>query len=172
MGFKTIDYVTSFELRQPHTFALKRLGGFFTDTLEVKIDDQQVLLTQVGAIDAMVQHSHAFVVDDRPVELLWRWSPFTGNPRYIVLKSERELLATYGNKNALAKFALDGSNAGSSPKTIAVVRLLRDQLLVDRTEEVAREEYRTPIFLTSFTFGTGGPFRARSSLTHLIPPTS
>ena len=74
MGIRTIEYVAAFQLEGEHMFAFKRLGGLFIDTLEIFIDEQQVLTTHAASW-MRGTHKHNSTVDDHlTVNLRQTWA--------------------------------------------------------------------------------------------------
>ena len=99
MSQRTIEYAASFSLRREHEFRFRRLGRLFSDTFDVFVDTQQVLSIQMGwwasDMSLLKEHSHRFAIDETPVELVWKWSKWFGDPDYVVLRSDDAVLARY-----------------------------------------------------------------------------
>jgi len=140
MGMKAIEYVATFELRQPHTFEFRRLPGWLQDTLEVTVDRQKVLVTKVDFHHYRKQ-IRALLIDDEQVELSWKWGMFLGDPKYIVLKTSTRLLAAYGQDDTLSKLPMLVGTSRAEAERISALRLVKDVVDNERTDEVMRQQF-------------------------------
>lgn len=142
--FHTIDYVVDFELMRPHTARFRRLTRFpyTTDTLDVYIDRSQILRTQISSFSWEDQSAKKFefYLDGQPSKIFWKWSIFTGDPKYIAVVSQNRLLAVYGKMPSFQKFGLSGNDNSSSSK-ITNVQILREELESESFETVGEDEF-------------------------------
>lgn len=141
MGMKAIEYVATFELREPHTMELRRIPGWIRDTLEVTIDHQNVLVMQVDFHDHFRKQTRALVIDDEQVELAWKWGMFSGDPNYIVLKTANRLLAAYGLDRTLSKLPLLVGTSRTDIEKIAALRLVKDTVDNERVDDVLSQQF-------------------------------
>jgi hypothetical protein len=142
----TIDYASSFSLIRDHVFSFKRMGGWLSDSREVGIDGQRVLLTRVGYRkgdkSARSAHSHIIMIEDAPVQLLWKWNwVLRGDPAYIALLHGSRILVKYGSDREITKLKTRVGASLDHAKDMVTLRLLEDVLAADQLEEIAREEF-------------------------------
>ena len=78
---------------------------------------------------------------NRPIEVLWKWNSYTGDPKYIVLVSEGKILARYGSERAIRKLRLDQQQQPEEPVELTSVRIAEEQSEIEDSEIVSREEY-------------------------------
>ena len=134
----TIDYVSTFSLVHEHVFSFKR-ASVFSQSFEVSIDGQRVLQTR--AESTLVAQSHSITIEDTPVELLWKWSHWRGEPLYIVLRQGSQILVKYGSDRAIAKLEAKTGTSSDHASNIVALRLLDDVSTSDQVEEVGRDEF-------------------------------
>lgn len=140
MGMKAIEYVATFELRQSHTIELRRIPGWLRDTLEVTIDHQNVLVTQVD-FHHFRKQTRALVIDEEQVELAWKWGMFFGDPKYILLKTAKRLLAAYGQDRTLSKLPLLVGTSRADAEKMAALRLVKDTVDNERVDDVLSQQF-------------------------------
>jgi hypothetical protein len=121
MGMHTICHDATFKLSKPHQINFLRIGGFWTDKLQVRIDGHIVLDKKTGStIDQNHKQIHNFILDELPVEIWWQYNSF-GDPRYIALIYNGSVLAKYGSGKEI-------ENLNSQIKTINNQEKFRDKI--------------------------------------------
>ena len=104
MYLKNVEYACDVSLRDSHAVSFITRWGWFSDSLEILVDDEAMLKTRSGW--GRWSGSHGFLLDDQPVEARWRWSFWMGNPIYIILVNQGRIVAQYGNRKVIERLGL------------------------------------------------------------------
>lgn len=123
MGMHPIDFAVDFTLERQHTFRLRRIAGFVTDIYEIHVDEDLLVQARMSGFDT-VPHSHKFVLDGRACEIRWQNGFWEGDPKYVAVLCEGEVVALYGDEKHRREVA-DSGKAGESAETIERVKLVK-----------------------------------------------
>jgi len=141
----TIDYVALFEMAEPHEVRFRRLCPFpyITDIFETYLDGHQISARSISLFDLrQLRHQkHQFYIEGRPAAVLWQWSGFTGDPRYMALSVDQRLVAKYGKTNALAKRGYLEPAEKDAPVALTKIRAVKELRASNSVEEIGSEEF-------------------------------
>jgi len=89
-----------------HEVRLVRVGGFFTDSLQVMVDGAEAADLPAGGFTAPTG-AHRFAVGDHEVEVRWIWSTLSGDPKVLLLldPATKAVLASTGDPAAVSRLA-------------------------------------------------------------------
>jgi hypothetical protein len=99
MGTHLIEFSWNVVLKTPHKIVVSRVGGLFSDTLEVKLDGNTIMSRVAGGFLTQVGKQQ-FWVDDNQLELRWKYNFSNGDPESIILIAGNNVIAQYGEGTA------------------------------------------------------------------------
>lgn len=101
MGMKTIEITWNVTLDKLHQLLVKRVGGWWSDTLSLTVDGAQLLSVPAGGMSSS-RGIHRFVLDQRQLEFRWVWGS-SGDPEALVLLEGETVLASNGTPEAVSR---------------------------------------------------------------------
>jgi hypothetical protein len=102
MGFHTIQFTWNITVKEPHKITVTRIAHIWTDTLEVALDGKTVASRTVNTLSmwGFFRGNQELSIDDRLMEIWWKFDGHKADPESIVLIDENKIIAQYGSRSA------------------------------------------------------------------------
>ena len=141
-GSTNISYSCDIELENSHVVSFATSTGWFRDRLDVLIDRNVVTSVFASSWNSMFHREslHKFYIDTQQVTLHWKWSLW-GDPLYILLESQGNLIAKYGNIKAIKRASDTFAKRASYAKPLIKTHLFEEMEFKDWVSNLNNEEY-------------------------------
>jgi hypothetical protein len=141
-GFTNISYSCDIELANPHVVSFVTSWGMLRDRLDILVDQNMVMSDFASSWYSMLhgESLYQFLLDTQQMNLRWKWSLW-GDPLYILLESQGNLIAKYGNEKAIKKVSDSFPKRALAPKSIIKTHLFEEIEFRDSVSTLNSEEY-------------------------------
>ena len=122
MGMHTIQFTWNITVKESHMVTVTRIAHIWTDTLEMALDGKTVVSRTVDTLSmwGLFRGKQELSIDDRLMEIWWKFDGQTADPQSIVLIYDNKIIAQYGNRSAAKSRAI--SEAISPGNLISLVK--------------------------------------------------
>ncbi len=135
-----INYSCDLHLQKAHPVTIVSSWGVVWHRFRVNVDGATLFSGQAAPLFAPSGTAN-LQIDGEAILLRWRWSIFWGNPVYVLLERDGEILAKYGSDRVIRKIGLAREARVSSPQRITQSRLIREVVSSESVSEFASDEF-------------------------------